>query len=47
MHADAIEKINSAKDDALVQVGAKDEQELLLKRLQETIALQEETKQYC
>lgn len=46
VQADAIEKINSAKDDALVQVGAKDKQDLLLERLQETIALQEETKQY-
>lgn len=40
------EKVSSAKDDALIQVGAKDKQDLLLERLQETIALQEETKQY-
>lgn len=46
MQASAIEKVNSVKDDALVQVGAKNKHDLLLERLQETVALQEETKQY-
>ena len=46
MQAGAIEKVKSVKEGALIQVGAKDKHDLLLERLEETIALQEETKQY-
>ena len=46
MQAGAMEKVNNAKDEALVQVGAKNKHDLLLERLEETVALQEETKQY-
>lgn len=46
MQAGAIEKVKSVKEDALIQVGAKNKHDLLLERLEETVALQEETKQY-
>lgn len=46
IQSNAMDKVNSVKDDALVQVGAKNKHDLLLERLEETVALQEETKQY-
>jgi len=42
----ALEKVKSVKNNALVQVGAKSKHDLLFEQIEESIALQQETKQY-
>lgn len=42
----AMEKVSAVKNDALVKVGAKTKHDLLIERLEETVVIQEETKQY-